>query len=146
MDARRAHFVHVFRVQAHLGRNDRHHQFYPVLLEGLAHAFYQGVVALQVELLVDYGVELFIAVQPLVTAQHHPRAPFVEQLEVQGGPEVGAQALDRKLVVVVGFHRLGPAPVEHGGVVVGTETEEAARRPHPQHQQGQQEQGDVEHT
>jgi predicted metal-dependent TIM-barrel fold hydrolase len=97
VDARRFHFTQVFRVQAHLGRHDRHHQLHAFGFQGLAHAFDQRVVALQVQLFVDDRVEFFVAVQPLVATEHHARTAFVEQLEVQRRPEVGAQALDRKL-------------------------------------------------
>lgn len=146
VDAGRLHLSEVFRVQAHLGRHHRHHQLHAFLFQRLAHAFDQRVVALQVQLFVDDRVEFFIAVQPLVAPEHHARTAFVEQLEVQRGPQVGAQALDRELLVVVGFHGLAPAAVEHGRLGVGAETEEAAYRPQAQDHQDHQEQGDVEHA
>ncbi|MNK99116.1 hypothetical protein D3C87_1194970 [compost metagenome] len=144
VDARRFHFTEVFRVQAHLGRHHGHHQLHAFFLQGLAHAFDQRVVALQVQLFVDHRVELFIAVQPLVATEHHARTTFVEQFEIQRSPEVGAQALDRELVVVVRFHGFAPAAVEHRRIGVGAEAEEAAHRPQTEHQQGHQEQRDVE--
>ncbi|MCY1174805.1 hypothetical protein D9M73_150170 [compost metagenome] len=144
VDAGWFHLTEVFRVQAHLGRYHRHHQFHAFVLQGLAHAFDQGVVALQVQFFVDGRVEFLIAVQPLVATKHNARTTLVEQLEVQRGPEVGAQALDRELVVVVGLDGLGPTAIEHGGIAACAEAEEAAQRPGPQAQQHGQEQRDVE--
>ncbi|KWV90186.1 hypothetical protein PFLmoz3_00184 [Pseudomonas fluorescens] len=127
VDARRFHLTQVLRVQAHLGRYDRHHQLDALGLELLAYAFDQRVVALQVLVFVDGGVEFLVAVQPVVTAQHHARAAFIEQLVVQRCPQVGAQALDRELVVVVSLDGFGPATVKHRGIGVGAEAKEAAQ-------------------
>nr|GEZ22066.1 hypothetical protein [Tanacetum cinerariifolium] len=55
------------------------------------------------------------ACRPLVLAEDDARTAFVEQLVIQRGPKVGAQTLDRKLLVVVGLHRLGPVTIEHCG-------------------------------
>ena len=144
VDAGRLHFTQVLWIQAYLSRHDRHHQLNALGLELLAHAFDQRVVAFQVLVFVDGGVELLVAVQPVIAAQYHARTAFVEQLVVQRGPQVGAQAFDWELVVVVGFDGFGPATVEHSGVGVGAKAEEAAQRPGAQCQQQHQEQADIE--
>src|SRR3546814_7203987 len=56
--------------------------------------------------------------------------------DLQCRPDVGTQALDRELVVVVGLDGFGPATVEHGRIGVGAEAEEAAHRPQAQDRQG----------
>ena len=129
--------AHVLGVQAHLGRHHRHHQFYAVLFQGFAHAFNQRVVVGHVLFGVGPRFELFVAEQPVIAAQNHAGTAFIEQREVQRGPQVSAQTLDRELVVVMGFHRFAPASVEHGGVIGGVEAHKAAQRNQPQpHEQG----------
>ena len=125
--AGRFDFTQMLWIQAYLGRHDRHHQLDTLGLELLAHAFDQRVVALQVLVFVDGGVEFLVAVQPVIAAQHHARAAFIEQLVVQRCPQVGAQALDRELVVVVSLDGFGPATVKHRGIGVGAEAKEAAQ-------------------
>ena len=142
--AGRFHFTQMLRIQAHLGRHNRHHQLDALGLELLAYAFDQRVVALQVLVFVDGGVEFLVAVQPVIAAQHHARAAFIEQLVVQRRPQVGAQTLDRELVVVVSLDGFGPATIKHRGVGVGTEAKETAQRPGAKCQQQHQEQADVE--
>ncbi|MCY1552281.1 hypothetical protein D9M68_886670 [compost metagenome] len=76
----------VFRVQARLRRDDRQQQFHPVLVEPLLDAPDQPEVGLDMLHAVDHRLELFITEQPVVTAQHHPRAAFVEDAVVQCRP------------------------------------------------------------
>ena len=127
VNAGRTLVTHVLGVQAHLGRHHRHHQLHPVGFQGLAHAFDQRVVVGHVLLGVGPRLELFIAEQPVVAAQHHAGTAFIEQGEIQRCPQVGAQPLDRELVVIVGLDGFAPATVQHGGVVGGVKAHKAAQ-------------------
>ena len=134
----------VFGIQTRLGRHDGHHQLHTVRLELVAHATDQGEVFGLDLLAVGHRIELFIGVQPLVLAEDHTWAAFVEHLEVQRGPDIGAQALDREFVVVVSLDGLGPLAVEQGHLLGAVEVAECGQGPDPQGQQQPQEQGDVE--
>ncbi|KPY69233.1 hypothetical protein ALO94_200349 [Pseudomonas syringae pv. spinaceae] len=134
----------VLRVQTGFCRNDGQNQFAALFFQGVAHALNQRQVVGFVLLAIGNRIELFIGVQPLVLAEHHARPTFVEQFEVQRRPQVGAQAFDRKLIVVMGFRSLGPFTVEHGGLGRGREVAETAQRPGSEDQQNAQEDGDVE--
>ncbi|MCY1174848.1 hypothetical protein D9M73_150620 [compost metagenome] len=129
MQAGRPLFAQVLGVDPCLGRHDRQHQLATVLLQGVAYATDQCQVFLHQLLGTGGGLEFFVAEQPLVAAQYHTRAAFVEQFEVHGRPQVGAQALDRELGVVVDLGGLGQLAVEQGHLLGALETLQATGGP-----------------
>ena len=119
----------VFGIEAGLGRDDRQHQLHALALQCVTHSTHQCQVVLYLLLRAGGGLELLVGEQPLVAAQHHAGAAFVEQFEVQRGPQVGANALDRELLVVVGLGGLGQLAVEQGHLPCAVETFQPADRP-----------------
>ncbi|MOA40612.1 hypothetical protein D3C78_1625040 [compost metagenome] len=112
-----------------------------MLLQGVTHATDQRQVFLHQLLGTGGGLELFVTEQPLVAAQYHAGAAFVEQLEVHRRPKVGAQALDRELLVVVGLGGLGQLAVEQGHLLGTLEALQATGGPDAHaHQQAEERQ------
>ncbi|MNH21461.1 hypothetical protein D3C79_812700 [compost metagenome] len=103
----------VLAVKARLGWHDRQHQLHTALLQGVTHTADQCQVFLLELIAVGDRLELLVAEQPLLAAQDHAGTAFVEQFEVQRRPQVGTDALERELLVVVRLGGLGQLAVEH---------------------------------
>ncbi|MNQ85100.1 hypothetical protein D3C85_1002480 [compost metagenome] len=134
----------VLRVQARLGRHYRQQQQHIALRQLVAHALDQRQVVALVLSAIGHRLELFIRVQPVVLADHHAGAAFVEQQVVQRGPDVGAELLDRELLVVMALEGLRQVAVEHAELVGSLVTQDPAQGPEQQQGQHAEEQGDVE--
>ncbi|MNV67344.1 hypothetical protein D3C71_1601440 [compost metagenome] len=77
-------------------------------------------------------------------ADHHAGAAFVEQHIIQRGPDVGAELLERELLVVMALESLRQVAVEHAELVGGLVAQDPAQGPEQQQAQYTEEQGDVE--
>ncbi|MNN38618.1 hypothetical protein D3C81_1526240 [compost metagenome] len=142
VQAGRGLFADVLRIQPRLGRHDCQYQLYATLLQGVAHTADQREVFLFELIAVGDRLELLVTEQPVLAAQYHAWAAFVEQLEIQRRPQVGADALERELLVVVGLGGLGQLAVEGGHLRGALEAAQAAQRPQAQaQQQGEEQQG-----
>ncbi|MNR15388.1 hypothetical protein D3C85_1319200 [compost metagenome] len=82
----RPFLAQVFRVEASLGRDDRQQQFYPVPVQPPLDGADQPQVGLDMLPAVGHRLELFVAEQPVVAAQHHAGAAFVEDAVIQCRP------------------------------------------------------------
>ncbi|MNS77055.1 hypothetical protein D3C72_1106260 [compost metagenome] len=141
MQAGRQFLAQVLGIHPRLGWHDRQYKLAAVLLQGVTHATDQRQVFLHQLLGTGGGLELFVTEQPLVAAQHHAGTAFVEQLEVHRRPKVGAQALDRELLVVVGLGGLGQLAVEQGHLLGTLEALQATGGPDAHaHQQAEERQ------
>ena len=132
----------VLGIQAGLGRDHREHQLDAAPVQLPLHAAYQCPIVFQL-LAARCRLELFVGEQPAVLADHHAGAAFVEQRVVECGPEVGAQALDREFLVVVGFEGVRQLAVEQWRIGRGGEARHALQRPSGEPQQQPAEGGDI---
>ncbi|MCY1180962.1 hypothetical protein D9M73_214390 [compost metagenome] len=144
MQAGRGLIAEVLAIQPRLGRYDRQHQLHAALLQGVAYAADQRQVFLFELIAVGDRLEFLVAEQPLLAPQHHARAAFVEQFEIQRRPQVGADALERELLVVMGLGGFGQLAVEHAHLRAALEAAQAAQRPDTQAQEQGEEQHGIE--